>query len=379
MHLDKPTLLEVHQVYAKCLNRSCKIKSFVLPIKGIEKYQKTTARFKKEAVDSIVLDNTTCEKVKNRIYRSFKSKTSRRTIDRWKQQEACRYTFKEIISALAFSGILCLDEIKPKRSNKYDLITADKVKSRILYLERVERRNYTHVRAYLNELKSFGIHPWLVIIDRWASFPRAIQKVWPKVLIQYDYFHIMQEICDYLYKVIKEHIEILKEDPLNKDLCAYLWKHKLLFLKNKRNLKKNKKQQEELAFMLSLSSIKESPVAKIPEFLIRIRTIFDDSISRDDACAKRNDLYFEGWHEIHPGFKLVMQMLMDKSFYWMTTYLEFYDEKTRSHIKLRAGNSETLNRTYRQMEKVRYGFKTKEGRQNHLKLYQVKHYLKEQI
>ena len=191
MNIDHSVLLEVHQVYAKCLNVNCNIKTFVLPIKGIEKYQKTTARFKKEAVDSIVLDNTTCEKVKNRMHRSFKTKTSRRTIDRWKQTEACQYTFKEIISALAFSGILCLDEIKPKRSNKYDLITADKVKSCILYLKRVERRNYTHVRSYLKELKNFGIHPWLVIIDRWASFPRAIQKVWPKVLIQYDYFHII--------------------------------------------------------------------------------------------------------------------------------------------------------------------------------------------
>gem|GEM_PF-4900367 len=28
------------------------------------------------------------------------------------------------------------------------------------------------------------------------------------------------------------------------------------------------------------------------------------------------------------------------------------------------------------MEKVRYGFRTEKGRQNHLKLYQIKNYLK---
>ncbi len=41
----------------------------------------------------------------------------------------------------------------------------------------------------------------------------------------------------------------------------------------------------------------------------------------------------------------------------------------------RSGN-ENMVRTWRQIEKVRYGFKTEKGRQNHLKLYQIRHYLK---
>jgi hypothetical protein len=42
----------------------------------------------------------------------------------------------------------------------------------------------------------------------------------------------------------------------------------------------------------------------------------------------------------------------------------------------RSGNMENLIAIWRQMEKVRRGFKTEQGRQNHLKLYQVKHYLR---
>ena len=45
------------------------------------------------------------------------------------------------------------------------------------------------------------------------------------------------------------------------------------------------------------------------------------------------------------------------------------------HEVPRCGNIETLIRSWRQMEKVRYGFASEKGRQNHLKLYQVKHYL----
>jgi len=52
----------------------------------------------------------------------------------------------------------------------------------------------------------------------------------------------------------------------------------------------------------------------------------------------------------------------------MTTYLD--------HPQIpKTTNSENIIRTWRQMEKVRYGFKTEKGRLNHLKLYQIYKYL----
>jgi hypothetical protein len=41
----------------------------------------------------------------------------------------------------------------------------------------------------------------------------------------------------------------------------------------------------------------------------------------------------------------------------------------------RSGNLEIPLKTWRLMEKIRYGIKTERGRQNHLKLYQLKHNL----
>lgn len=61
-HLDKPILLKVLVVSAKCLNPHCKIKSFSLPVKGIIKYQRATNRVIKEGVAANVLDNTPPEK-----------------------------------------------------------------------------------------------------------------------------------------------------------------------------------------------------------------------------------------------------------------------------------------------------------------------------
>jgi len=48
------------------------------------------------------------------------------------------------------------------------------------------------VEFFVKKLDSFGINPWAVIFDLWAAFPRQVRKVWPNIIIQYDYFHIMQ-------------------------------------------------------------------------------------------------------------------------------------------------------------------------------------------
>ena len=45
----------------------------------------------------------------------------------------------------------------------------------------------------------------------------------------------------------------------------------------------------------------------------------------------------------------------------------------------KSGNLEDVIRTWRQMEKVRYGFELDKGRLDHLKLYELQKYLKEEI
>jgi hypothetical protein len=56
------------------------------------------------------------------------------------------------------------------------------------------------------------------------------------------------------------------------------------------------------------------------------------------------------------------------NFEYMVTYLEHPEVP-------RCGQSETLINVWRQMESVRTGFKSHQGRLNHLKLFQVTFYL----
>ncbi|MCK4396994.1 hypothetical protein KAW96_10445, partial [candidate division WOR-3 bacterium] len=93
LDLDHPSIVIIQRVRAKCLNPACRRKSFVLPIRGIEKYQRCIFRVKEETINKGVLDNVTYRRIDRALTRSFNITGSKSTIDRWKQKEADKYSF----------------------------------------------------------------------------------------------------------------------------------------------------------------------------------------------------------------------------------------------------------------------------------------------
>lgn len=211
MSLDKTTQLKVQVIYAKCLNKDCRVKSFRLPTAGIsEPYQRATDRLIKETVSSIVEDNSTCPRISKRLNRSYNTTGSIATVDRWKHKIADRYDIKELISKIGFSGILCVDEYKPSRHKGYDLIDSDGKTSKILYIEPAEYLGRGIVRNHFEHVKELGLNPWCVIFDMKTPFPNAAKKVFGKdILIQHDYFHIMKIIHYHLNRAMAVIIEDL--------------------------------------------------------------------------------------------------------------------------------------------------------------------------
>lgn len=136
INLEQPVLFKVRVVYAKCKNHECSHPSFTLPTPGIDRYQRSTQRLKDEAISGLINDNSTCHRISKRLNRIFNTTGSATSIDRWKHKAADKLSFKEIISQLNFSGILCIDEYKPKRASGYDLIDSDSKTSRIPCLEK---------------------------------------------------------------------------------------------------------------------------------------------------------------------------------------------------------------------------------------------------
>lgn len=104
----------------------------------------------------------------------------------------------------------------------------------------------------------------------------------------------------------------------------------------------------------------------------KIRNIFLLSKSQAEAYQKRDELTKENWQVKNQHFANIIKFLNTPYFKYMTTFLD--------HPEIpRSGNSENVIRIWRQMEKVRYGFKSDKGRIDHLKLYQLQKYLKNEI
>jgi hypothetical protein len=369
INLDKPFLFKVQTIYAKCLNPHCQINSFALP-NGFEKYQRATERFKQEALTGLICDNSTLPRVAKRLNRTFNTTGSKSTLDRWKHKEADKYDFKELISKLGFSGILCIDEYKPKRSKTYDLIASDRLTDRILYLENLPKIYSPKavgsiakglVEDFAYKLKGFGITPFACIVDLSSVYPKQLKKVWPDIIIQFDYFHIVKIIYWYFKNAIRSFRLAVK----NIDEYSYsdLWKHKWSLLKNFDKL--SLKEHSDLEYLMK--RYKGSLIEKILIFKEQVKDIFNLSQSAKEAYQRREELIKERYWRDSYHLSKIVKFLSNYKFDYMISYLKYPSIP-------RSGNSESCIRIWRQMEKVRYGL-TAKGRQNHLKLYQIYHYL----
>jgi len=94
--------------------------------------------------------------------------------------------------------------------------------------------------------------------------------------------------------------------------------------------------------------------------------VFDLSKTKAYAIVKRNALAQEHWWRDSWHLQKCIDFLLSPKFDLMLTYLE--DPRVP-----RSGHSETLINVWRQMEVIQRGFKTSQGRENHLKLFQITH------
>ncbi|MGD0918399.1 MAG: transposase [Thermodesulfobacteriota bacterium] len=214
-HLKRRFLLKVRMIYAKCRNPRCLHKSFSLPIEGIERYQRATKALTSEAIAGAVQDNSTLERISQRLFRSFNTTESKSSVDRWKQHLASKYNFPDILSQLQFSGAPSIDEYMPRRGGLYEQIAGDAIQVKILYIEPVPwfyGRGVTE--KFLRKLENRGIHPYCVIFDLWTTFPKVVRKVWHEASLQYDYFHVMQRLWQYLKNALIQFRKSLKGSPL---------------------------------------------------------------------------------------------------------------------------------------------------------------------
>jgi len=278
-------------------------------------------RVKDEALDKNVLDNIPYYRTARSLSR-LNTSGSKSSLDRWKRKEADQYDFKNIIRQMDFSGVLSIDEYKPKRAKHYDLMAADAVKWHILYLEsmfssptRAGTLSRGSIEQFCWHLKALGVNPWAMIFDLLAAYPKQVKKVWPKVIIQYDYFHVMQQIHKYLKNALLHFRRQLKGEPLE-PFRQELWENKWRRLKNMD--KWTAKDHRVIPGLIEF--YRNTPVEAILIFKEQIHQLFNACNSTAEAYAKRDGLFQERWWQGSWHLSKIMQFLMSSKFEYMITY-----------------------------------------------------------
>ena len=134
----------------------------------------------------------------------FHVEVSKSALHRWVEEIAAALpNADEMIRALNARQTITeahFDEIFPRATDECVLVLKDE-HGRILATQQVDKRNEASVVAFLTRMKELGLTFTAFYIDGCKAYYNAIRIVFAQhIVIQYDYFHILQNTWRHLWK-----------------------------------------------------------------------------------------------------------------------------------------------------------------------------------
>lgn len=348
--------------------------TFVVPLPGLRSDVCVTDEVMEKALYFNVDRNLSLAVTAEMLNDLYQVQTSDSALERWKTAHAEKLpTVGRLLQRLNEQKkitVLHLDEYKATGTDSWELAIRDE-HGRLLFSLRLKQRNTRHIQAILRWFRMLGLDIQAVYIDLWAAYEPAIYAVYPHAHIQYDYFHIIQNLHRHLYKALTCYRKAFKAAPsepaqaeVRKALHKKLWDNRYVLFTNEEHLSP---EQREI-----LDELLQEHADTIVEYIVTlrrcIRDVFNASESFLEAVERVACLIVEGWSDVSDAFGKVMTFLHDH-LENMLTYLRVPGVQRNSL-------SECTIRGLRRMERVRQGFKTHHGRVNHLKLLLWRRYLR---
>jgi len=180
-----------------------------------------------------------------------------------------------------------LDEILYQSLNHCVLVIKDE-HGRILATEPVKKRDEESVKPFLQRMKNLGVSFRTFYTDGCKAYFNANRAVFcPKVAIQYDYFHIIQNAWRHLWKWAVAHRREIKKRSEKvttawykkklETLAVALWENRYLLFKAEQRM--TDEEQELLQEIVTA----DEKVGNLRTFLSGIWHIFEDSQDESDA------------------------------------------------------------------------------------------------
>ena len=355
------------------LNDAGKLVTFNAPLPGIRTDLLVTDEVVDKALYLIVDRNISLPIAAEMLYDLYQVETSSSALDRWKAAEAeALPSIGQLIRRLNEKlpiTVLHLDEYKATGTKSWELVLRDE-HGRLLFSIRLKKRDEWHIKVILRWLRLLGLQIKVFYVDFWLAYPVAVRAIYPQAEIQFDFSHVIQNIHRHLYKAFTAYRKAYRTADTTQEqakvrevLHKQLWENRYLLFTNEENL--SEEQQQVLDDLLREHC--DTIVEQIVVFRWYLRDIFNASTSFAEAVEKLAFLILEGWADVSSAFGKVMAFLQEH-FANMLTYLRVPGVQRNSL-------SECTVRSLRRIERIRQGFKTQQGRVNHLKLLQWRKYL----
>jgi hypothetical protein len=264
-----------------------------------------------------------------------------------------------------------LDEIFPCGTGAAVLVLKDE-HGRIITAQAVEQRDEAHVTPFLQRLKRLGLAIKTFYIDGWQAYSNSIELVYPDAQIQWDYFHILQNVWKHVWKAFTGYRKQVKVRSAAsrtpryaaklKQLATDVWKNRYLFFKSDARLTTQEKEQ--MPQVLTA----DDRMGYLRRFLQKVWSIFEDAHDETTARQKLEAVKRDAAdQDAESGFAKAVKFL-DTHFEPLTTFLRVPGVQRNSL-------AESGMRVLRRLEQSHDGFRSDQRRENALKIYQAVMYL----
>lgn len=264
------------------------------------------------------------------------------------------------------------DEIFPRGTRGCVLVLKDE-HGRIVATEEVDKRDEGSVVPFLERMKRLGLPLTAFYIDGCKAYYNAIRTVFGEAArIQYDYFHVIQNVWKKLWKWALERRREQKAraeeswTPWYRNkleaLAKSMWENRYLLFKADERM--TGEERERLARIVEADHY----IGRLRAFLGGVWDIFESSKDEEQAREALARLKAMPVDRQNPEAFQKSVRFLEEHFEWMTAYLR-HDGVKRNSL------AESGMRTLRRLEIEHDGFRSKKGRENFLRIYQAVKYL----
>jgi Transposase len=265
-----------------------------------------------------------------------------------------------------FSGTLCVDELHLGRFTL--LLATDPIADMPVGFALVSRNDAGHMRRFLNNLKSWGLLPRVVVSDGSNLYPAVLAELWPSARHQLCVFHILKDINELLVKAVRrlayglarrghagrkrqrgrpskaQQAARAAAGPTLKDKASFILKHRFLIVKKSGDL--TRQQWADLEQMFEYLP----QLRTLWYFACEVRQLFEKEGRVQTLWKRRAALLGNETYQAMPELAEAMKMLAADKYKKAVAFV--YSQAIE---KIRTNNHvERANRRIRYTEKLRY-------------------------